>query len=351
MKNKISHFILILAIILFNFSCSNELTLIEPLTTSIPIVYGYFDVNDSTTYLRIEKAFVDPITSALVLAKDTASLLYRENELDVKLTNVTNNNAIVKMVRVDASKEGFPRDKGIFYDNANYLYKTTKNDFSIRGNDVIRLTLTDKVKNTIISESEVTTISPYSFTNISAIKDSFLITYNSSITISFQSKNNLGADLDKKASSANLFMIIHYLETENGVTKQIDLPLEIKRNLKRTSTSGGASTASFSYPQPGNQFFDFLAANVPVKPNVTRKMLNYDWKIEFQDEELENYLNVIGANTGITSSAPIPVYTNIKKGRGLLASKSTLEKKNIKFFLATLDLLKDDKLTRNLNFR
>ncbi len=349
MLKKTTLILSIFIIAISQWSCSNELKLIEPTTTSIPIVYGYIDASDSVSYFRIERAFADPITNALTLAKDTAALLYRENELEVKLTNITNSNAKTILKRVDASKEGYPRDKGLFYDNANYLYKTTKNDFTIRGNDEILLTLTDKTKNTKICETSVVCIDPYIYVEPQTQLDSLNISSSSSFSIYARSQK------DKQASSMNAYMVIHYAETENGVTTIIDLPWLLVNNFKKPDNSN-----NFQLSKKGSEFFDFIAANVPVKPNVTRRLLNFDWRVDFQDQELQNYLNVLGANSGVTGSSPIPTYTNIdnfpkqkvnRNGKGLLVSKFKLEKKGVRFYVGVYDILRDNPTTSKLNFR
>ena len=57
------------------FACSNEFTLTEK-WKDIPVVYGFLDQKDTAHYVRVEKAFLDPLTSALTIAKNFPDSLY-----------------------------------------------------------------------------------------------------------------------------------------------------------------------------------------------------------------------------------------------------------------------------------
>ena len=74
--------VLIGTFILFLLSCDNELDIIEP-SGELPVVYGLLDPSDTIQLIRVERAFIDPVTSALVLAKDPEVLFYDDNTLSL----------------------------------------------------------------------------------------------------------------------------------------------------------------------------------------------------------------------------------------------------------------------------
>jgi len=121
MKKYGLFFTLVLAL-LFNNSCSNDFDLNAP-WQDIPVVYGLLSKLDTAHYIRVEKAFIDPTTSALELAQRPDSLYY-EN-VDVRLEQLNGDNVVqsFNLVRVDGNLEGYQRDPGIFADAPNFLYK------------------------------------------------------------------------------------------------------------------------------------------------------------------------------------------------------------------------------------
>jgi len=93
----------------------------------IPIVYGLLNVNDTAQYIRVEKAFLDEETSALVIAQEPDSLYY--DNISVELQEISSSGAVVftfPLNLVDANLEGYERPEGVFADTPNYVYKTTQ---------------------------------------------------------------------------------------------------------------------------------------------------------------------------------------------------------------------------------
>lgn len=122
MTFKTSFGVIFLLCITTFLSCSNDFELTEG-AVDTPIVYGMISVGDTATYIRVERAFVDENTSALVLSKDPAQLYY--NDITVKIRHIkTSKDYTLK--RVDGNLEGYQRDAGAFADAPNYLYKIKK---------------------------------------------------------------------------------------------------------------------------------------------------------------------------------------------------------------------------------
>src|SRR5688572_25735004 len=111
-------FIGILAAIIVFASCDNELIVTDE-WKDIPVVWGLLNESDTAHYIRVEKAFLDPTTSALDIARIPDSLYY-DNAL-VSLRRISTGQ-IFPLERVNGDLEGYPREGGVFAETPNYLY-------------------------------------------------------------------------------------------------------------------------------------------------------------------------------------------------------------------------------------
>ena len=121
--------ILLIASVVLIAACDNELELVSEYE-NIPITYGLLNRSDTAQYIRVEKAFVDPAKSALLLAQEPDSLYYED--LVVQLVNRSLNETYT-LERVDGNLEGYPRDTGIFANSPNWMYKIRTEDMRMRG--------------------------------------------------------------------------------------------------------------------------------------------------------------------------------------------------------------------------
>ena len=69
--------------LMISYSCSNDFDLIEDFQ-DIPVVFGLLSQADSIHYIRVEKAFVDPNTSALEIAQIADSIYYESIGVSVE---------------------------------------------------------------------------------------------------------------------------------------------------------------------------------------------------------------------------------------------------------------------------
>ena len=76
--------------LIFFTACKDELNTVEG-WKDIPVVYGLLSLNDTATYIRIEKAFVDPNKSAFDIAQIPDSLYYK----DVKKMSAMANSVVI----------------------------------------------------------------------------------------------------------------------------------------------------------------------------------------------------------------------------------------------------------------
>ena len=116
---KIWSICVIIAVLFSLQSCDNEVQLAAE-WQDIPIVYGLISRQDTASYIRIQKAFLDPDGNALDAAQVADSLYYEG--IDVSIQEVETGN-LFDLVRVDGNLEGYPKEEGTFANDPNYLYK------------------------------------------------------------------------------------------------------------------------------------------------------------------------------------------------------------------------------------
>ena len=121
---------------LLSNSCSNEFDITaEP--KDIPVVFGILQANAPVHYLRVERAFLDPEISPLVLAQDANSLYYDESVI-VEIENMDTGQRF-RFERVDARDEGIDREDGIFATEPNYIYRISGSEMPLEGGERLQL--------------------------------------------------------------------------------------------------------------------------------------------------------------------------------------------------------------------
>lgn len=312
-------------------SCDNELNVIEE-PKDIPIVYGFLSISDTAQYIRLEKAFVDPSTSALELAQRPDSLYYDASTVVEVMDNENGN--IYTLERVEGADEGFPRDEGVFAQTPNYLYKILTSDITLdpeheytlridRGESFELVT----AMTTIVGKSNFITPNPE---NLSAKLD---FTVNNNTTFSWGSGRN--------AVLYDIYVGINFKERPIGGDFE-------DRSLIWKLASSVNDTR---YQQEGRQFYTFMRENLEASNDIERRFISFDVIIEGANNQLQDYIRVGQANLGITSTQDVPTYTNLSEGRGIFASKATSLLPGIRISPGSIDSLANSVITRDLNFR
>lgn len=319
-------------LILLGFaSCDNELNVIEE-PKDIPIVYGFLSISDTAQYIRLEKAFVDPMTSALELAQRPDSLYYGESTI----VEIQDNDSgdIYTLRRIDGNNEGLVRDEGVFAQSPNYLYKILTSQMSLdpaheytlrinRGESFSLVTATT----TLVGNSNFITPNPQ---NTSARLD---FTENNTTTLTWGSGRN--------AVLYDVYVGINYVERPIGGTfEDKSLLWKLASNINDTR-----------YKQEGRQFYTFMRENIEALDDVERRFISFDLLVEGANNQLQDYIRVGQANLGITSTQDIPTYSNLSEGRGIFASKFTSRLDGIRISPNTIDSLANGVITKDLNFR
>ena len=101
----------------------------------------------------------------------------------------------------------------------------------------------------------------------------------------------------------------------------------------------------------GEEFYRFLGSAIPETPAMLRQFVGFDLIVTAGGQEMVDFLQIARANTGITSSQVIPVYSNLSEGRGIFSSRAVLERTGLILNSTSMDSLRDGRFTRQLNFQ
>lgn len=326
--------------------CSNDFDVAAP-WKEVPVVYAILSAKDSAQYVRIEKAFLDPQTSALEIAQIADSLYYPADAIMVFLVR-TSNNSQVQLTRVDGNLEGFPRRSGIFATQPNWLYKVkTPAGQGLALGEKYRLIIKRADGKPDIT-AETTIPEDFTFQVPSPLQQPPLLNFLNSVPTAINWRSDVNAvyfngtfTIRYREEAPNGTVLAHKTHIWKAFTNQKNTGI-----VNNGRVSGKAEIVS-------EDFFRFLADSIPkvVNNDRYRYFELSDLTLEGGGKEIDQYLSTISVASGITSAETIPSYSNISEGYGIFTSKNTTTLKNIKIESKTVDAMNNNNLTVDLNFR
>ncbi len=313
------------------FACDNEVNLVED-RKDIPVVYGLLDPSDTAQYFRIERAFVDEEISAFEIAQRPDSLYYANavaRIIDIE------SEASYTFEKVDGNLEGYLRDQGVFAQAPNYLYKLSENDFIPEEGRRYRFELERGDQLSIVTSETTIIDNPTIVSPPATVPIEFKYTDQGVPALSLFSWKLTEAEI------FDLIIEIKYTESVNGGPfEDIVLVWNFASNIRE-----------LEYEIDGAEFFNFIASRVSQDDGAIRVFKNLDFVIKSGGQEILDYVNIVNANLGITSSQDIPTYTNLSEGVGIFSSRNEIRRENIPITPITLDSLRNGIFTRHLNFQ
>ncbi len=327
----------LLGILLFFLlgGCSTDFQL-EGEWKDIPVVYAFISKQDTAHYIRLEKAFLQPGGNANQIAQIADSIYYAK--ATVQLEKVSTG-VRYTLTRVDGAREGYPRQDGPFAKSPNYLYKIKANQMNLKGGEQVKLLINRGEGKALISTQTIV-VSDLALLDRPGSPIAF-IDYNRQISFSWNTP--------VEAKVFDVRMRLYYRESTTGnnyVNKTLDWVL--KNDLERGNDD---TDTRITYNITGEQFFRFIADNIDATQNRRRIFDSMDFMVSGSGKEMLDYLRISRANTGITSSQVIPMYTNIPNGVGIFTSRSLAARKGLQITAQTADSLRAGKFTRRLNFQ
>jgi hypothetical protein len=333
--------------IFFLAACSNEFEVAAP-WKEIPVVYAVLAPKDTANYIRVEKAFLDPNRDALETAKIADSLYYPAAAITVSIKRVGGTEPAIVLTRVDGVKEGIVRAEGIFAREPNVLYKIKPSQMNlIRPGERYQLIVQRKDgKPNITAE----TVIPKDFrsANPNPLQIPPLLSFADT------TGPTLDWRTDENAVFFNVTLTIRYREEDaNGaVIERKALSWTPLRNVRRGNDpiSGGNFSAKGLVPR--RAFYQFLKDNIPpAAAGRFRYFEPWDITITGGGKEIATYLQTAEAAAGLIGAEVLPTYTNLSEGFGLFTSKNSIVLPNIKLTNQSVDSIRVNKATFNLNFQ
>ncbi len=323
---------------LFLGSCSNDLEINAP-WKDVTVVFGLLNVDSSSHYIRISKAFLGE-GDALEFASQFDSIYYNPDLLDVKVYRVYNDE--VKDSFLCSVVTDIAKDPGIFSNPSQIIYSFNA---SLTGtekeNSIYRL----EVKNTItgnVATAETKLVKPVTFskpspTNVN-VPASRLIDLDptKSTAIEWRTVEN--------GKMYELFIRFKYREVIGSDTVKKEVEMNLGRNTYDNSTVGDLKRLSIE----NASIFQAIHASIPVQSSVIRIADSLQFQINVAADDMTTYLNINQPSNTVAQERP--QYTNVTNGIGLFSSRNS--KTRSKYINdETIVYLQADPLTRDLNWK
>lgn len=338
--NKISCFLGVILAICLSTNCSNEFDVTTDFK-NVPVIYGFLSPADTATYIRVEKAFLDPTTSALEIAQRPDSLYYEDISVELSKGNIT-----YPLQRVDGNEEGYIRSTGVFADMPNYLYKLilpageTYEEgarYTLRlirnGADTSFVDVSTEIVHAPVIRSpddgeEISWTSSNENQNDIRIRWNFNQNTSAVFDIRVQIYYNeaIDGDLNNIQPRTAEFLVDGDIEAEDNDASQVEnlMAVDILRAIGTNVDASG----------PGPRFFQ-----------------TFDIIIDAAGQDLLDYTSIGEANNGLTGASIPPVFTNIPNGFGLFTSRNRSRVNDLILIVEARDSLQEGRFTKQLNFQ
>ncbi len=328
MKKNI--FLLLLSISFF--ACDNSLNLIEE-GADVSVVYSLLSASTDDQIVRLEKGFIDPLLPATEIAQIPDSIYY--TNATVTLRNVTQGTSY-NLSRKESSELGKERESGFFLSDPNYVYHYSGQPSDFEFNDQVELVIQKDEDSDPITAS------------VNLLEELLVIAPQSEKFSNFPTEAKYKVQWVKAANNPG----IEYTITMDMNISEADLSDEEPEFEEKVLTWNYSTVKNAEVAEvPGIEFYKFFSNNLEANPTLVRQFNYFSVRIVYSGEEMEKFQSFLTANTGITSSQPIPPYTNLSSGLGLVAEKEVRIIDNIFLGTASKDSLREGRFTKDLNFQ
>ncbi|MFT6849239.1 MAG: hypothetical protein ACJATA_000033 [Sphingobacteriales bacterium] len=273
------------------------------------IIYGLLDTRETTQYVKINKAFVNPNRDALEIAQESDSL-YHPNAMTVQLQEYRNESVFGQPVLLDTATE-IAKEPGTFAGPNQLLYKTPAG-FKLKKDSKYEIQLIRKSSNEVF------------VTAVADIVDDINFTFPSFPTVTLSN----GSDFRKQnlkwssAKDARIYeMTLTFKFTEKNKTSGEETPKSIVwqvfEGIKSPTTQG---EQEMEFRLDGEEFYGNIANVLTPNGNLERKIdSNIVFNFSYSTQEFANYLEVSKPSTFLNDVKP--EYTNVEGGLGLFTSR------------------------------
>lgn len=331
--------------ILLLAACSNDFDVAAP-WKEIPVAYGILSPADTAHYIRVEKAFLDPETSALTIAQIPDSIYYPENAIAVYLQRV-NGGQLYQLQRVDGTLEGYPRKNGIFAAQPNWLYKIRPAELdSLKEGEKYRLVIKRADgKPDVTAETSIPR--DFIFRDPNPLDNPLQLGFLPGIPSNIEWRG------DENGVYYNVNFVIRYREEyPDGTIVHDTVVWAAGKNVERSDMQVAGGLYKGTLTIPGESFYRFLDNSIDSVANPpVRRFTGVDFVLTGGGKEIRDFLETAAANAGITGAEVFPSFTNLSEGFGLFTSRNTAYLKNIRLTNKTVEEVEKNPITSHLNFR
>ena len=317
--------------------CDNEIDLLSG-EAPLPVVYGAFDPADSAHLISVTKTFAfaeDGGARAAALEPD--SVYYAAEELSVVVANARTDRQVLAE-RIDLSATEVRREPGDFSPAPNVAYRFTSGELDLQPGDELEVALERPGQRLATARADV--LPELSF--LQARPPAARIAFSGeepTYALSWRREEDAAGEL----AVYELGFVFAYLErdaTGRSTARELYFPAA-------TGLSAEVNAATISVAG----FYDFLAANLPADPEVSRGVRYVQLVVTGGAEDFVAYAELLRANAGITATQQLPPFSNVDGGLGLFAGITQLRQDTFATLTPdSFDELREGERTRALNF-
>lgn len=328
---------LLLAIVsILLFSCKNDID-INADYKETPIIYGLLNLDSSTHYIKVYKAFLDEETSAVDIAQNPDSIYYADSII-LSIERKSNGQKTY-LSRIDGNTIGRPMEEGIFANSPNILYTFTQ---ALNKDETYILNF-ENPRTGVKASAETKVVNNF---QINAPFEGFNFNFTSVTPFEVQWRSAANSRIN------DVTLRFYYFEW-NIATPSIKIlkwvDWRVANGIIANNANGGEQ---LSFPIQGSSFYSFLNANLAKDNQVRREAPQECIEVLFSvgGETLYNYIRVNQAQSGITSLQTLTEYTNVEGGLGIFSTRKISKRSTLGLTNSALDSLTCGNLTRELNF-
>ena len=323
-------------------SCSDDFEVAAPYK-NVTLVYGLLNMEDTAHYIKIQKAFLDEKKGALEMAKEPDSSYYTNLNVVIKELRGSGGVDTITLQRVDVNQEGYPKDTGTFFTKPNYAYKFKH---ALNPDNQYRLLITNPADGTTDSATiDVLDAAQLVAPNINA---KYQFNFAKTVPVG-SSKIDIFCQVPEKA---------RYIEGKikfRWVEKNLSNGTETDREADFLF-AGESVTADYKNISNSNiSFYTFLKGSMGLpSTSIERYMDSCQLFLAVGAKEVYDYIVVTNIqSSGLTADQLKPLYTNLLGDDvyGIFSSRAYKSYDNIPISDATLDSLRINPVTADLNIR
>ncbi len=321
--------ILFFTLLLIAAGCNEKLNLLAPYK-DITVVYGLLDQNDTTHYIRINKAYEGP-GNALTMAQQYDSINYPPGTLNVILQDYDIYGNLAATIPLKTTM-GIAVVSGTFsYPNQiEYYTKAILNP-----NDTYKLVITN------VKTGKVVTGSTYLLSDIAPS-----IGVSNNFPLSWVAIYPTSISWTTVPSAAIYQMTLRFFYSEMSGANTTHHSVDWVFPPENATNNLGGQTLVYTYN--GTGFLQFLKSSIsPAPAGVTRTADSIEMRFSSGSTDFQTYSNLSQPSLGVNQNQPF--YTDLTNGIGIFTSRHT-QVFNKLFSGVDLDSIQSDALTSNLGF-